>query len=130
MIEGCDGFSRLCNRTQERELSMKYNEVMEDKYKSLLIFMQCALNYEDRHYFQLNENRKLKDENDYLHQLKLYYYNSLLYSSENVLKSIKNFISQPNDKNFILAALSMRNEIWERKNKLTYEQISLSQKND
>lgn len=116
-------------KSKERELSIKYNEIMENKYRYLLISMQCVLDYKNRRYFNLIENEPLKSTDDYLEQLRTYYYNSLLYSSEDVLKSIKTFIAQPNEQNFILAALAMRNEIWGKQNKMTYEQINLSRLN-
>jgi len=44
-----------------------------------------------------------------------YYYNSLLFSSDDVIICIKKFLQEPNQTTFTETAIAMRNDIWEVK---------------
>ena len=85
-------------------------------------------------YFYLKNLRELleyatnknKTKEDYLNQIIEYYYHSILYSSDNVILSLKKFIQEPNKDNYIKTAKAMREELWENKTKLKYEDILIN----
>ncbi len=65
---------------KKNEISINLNKIIEDKYRSLLVFMACALDIKKKKYFTLNEQIPLNTKEEYLQQIKEYYYHSVLYS--------------------------------------------------
>jgi len=104
---------------KKREIDLNLNKITEDKYRSLLIFMACALDISKKRYFSLNEQIPNVTQEDYLHQITEYYYHSILYSSDDVIRSLKKFIELPNKDNYILTAKAMRKDLWKSKTKLS-----------
>lgn len=111
---------------KKKEVDISLQKVTEDKYKSLLIFMACAIDFEKRRYFSLNEQVENKSAADYLNQIKEYYYHSLLYSSDNVILALKEFINNPDKINYVKVAKEMRKDLWNKNTKLDFEQILLT----
>ncbi|MFW0715844.1 hypothetical protein [Pedobacter sp. N23S346] len=110
---------------KKNEIELSKQKINEDKYRSMLIFMACALDINKKRYFSLNEQVLNETAEDYLNQIKEYYYHSILYSSDQVILSIKDFIDNPSQNNYIKAAKAMRKDIWGEKTKLTFDQIKL-----
>lgn len=110
---------------KRKQIELSFNKLMEDKYRSLLIFMACALDISKRKYFSLNEQTPNKTSQDYLKQIREYYYHGLLYSSDEVILSLKQFINKPTKQNYIKTALAMRKELWNKRTKLANKDIVL-----
>lgn len=117
----------LLNRNTE--LKIKLKTINEEKYRTVLIYMSININPNNKDHFVLNDNilYELKNENDIreyvLSKLKEYYYQSLLYASDDVMKSFKLFLSNPNREKYILTAQKMRIDLWNNKTKLTISEI-------
>lgn len=111
------------------ELRIKLKTINEEKYRTVLIYMSIILDPKNKNHFILNDNilYGLKNETeirDYaLSKLKEYYYQSLLYASDNVMKSFKLFLLTQSRENYILTAREMRVDLWNHKTKLTIEEI-------
>ncbi len=105
---------------------MNKQKINEEKYKSLLIFMACTLDIGKKRYFSLSEQVPNLTQEDYLNQIKEYYYHSILYSSDNVIINLKAFIETPNKDNYVNVAKAMRQDIWGNKTNLTFDEIKLS----
>lgn len=112
---------------KKREIEIHLNELIEEKYRSLLIFMACALDINKRRYFSLNEQTPNKTSKDYIAQIKEYYYHSILYSPDKVLLAIKNFIQEPSKENYIKTAVEMRKDLWRKGTKLNIEDIIIEE---
>lgn len=56
-------------------------------------------------------------------KLKEYYYQSLLYASDDVMRSFKLFLATPDRQNYIIAAQKMRADLWNNKTTLTVAEI-------
>jgi len=110
---------------KKKETAAKLNNIMEDKYRSMLIFMACAIDIDRRRYFTLNEQTPNKTAEDYLKQIEEYYYHSILYAPDDVIKKLKIFITDPNRRNYIEVAIAMRNDLWKRKIRLSYEDLTI-----
>ena len=110
---------------KKREIDLNRNKMIEDKYRSLLIFMACALDISKKRYFSLNEQVQNITKEDYMNQIAEYYYHSILYSSDDVIHSLKKFIESPNKDNYILTAKAMRKDLWKSKTKLSDKDIIL-----
>ncbi len=110
---------------KKKEIELNLNKLMEDKYRSLLVFMACALDIEKRRYFTMNEQIQNKTSQDYLNQIMEYYYHSILYSPDEVILTLKQFIETPNKENYIKTAIAMRKDLWNKETKLKGEDIIL-----
>src|ERR1700744_4865808 len=73
---------------KRKDIEITHKRIIEGNYKSLLIFMACALDINKRRYFALNEQVPNETSEDYMFQLKEYYYHSILYSSDKVIVSL------------------------------------------
>ena len=110
---------------KNKQLNLNLNKLTEDKYKNLLIFMACVLDINKKRYFHLNESVPNNTSQDYLNQIKEYYYHGLLYSNDEVIISLKNFIENPTKETYIKTAISMRKDLWNKNTKLKKEDILL-----
>lgn len=110
---------------KKKEIELSFNKLMEDKYRSLLVFMACALDIEKRRYFTLNEQTQNKTSQDYLNKIREYYYHSVLYSPDEVILALKQFIETPTIDNYIKTATAMRKDLWNKGTKLKNEDIIL-----
>ena len=110
---------------RKKEADINLARILEDKYRGLLVFMACALDIEKKKYFTINEQVSQKTSQDYLSQIKEYYYHSTLYSSDDVILTLKDFIKSPNQETYIKTAHAMRNDLWKRKTKLDFNDIRL-----
>lgn len=103
-----------------KQIASKLNELNEEKYRSILIYMSLSLNPNNLSHFIMKDevlmNLKKDDIPKYsLDKLKEYYYHSILYASDDVLKSIRIFIKTPVRDNYIKSALAMRQHLWSKK---------------
>jgi hypothetical protein len=111
------------------ELKIKLKTINEEKYRTILIYMSIIIKPKNKDHFILNDNilNELKNEieiREYaLSKLNEYYYQSLLYASDNVMKSFKIFLSNPIRENYILTAQKMRADLWNNKTNLTIKEI-------
>ena len=110
---------------KRKDIDIKLNQITEEKYKNLLIFMACAIDIKNKRYFQLHEQVENRTSEDYMNQVKEYYYHSILYSSDEILLKLKDFIENPSKKSYVKVAKAMRVDLWGRKTKLNFEEISL-----
>ena len=115
--------SNWLDRKKEVELNLK--KILEDKYRGLLVFMACALDIEKKKYFTINEQVAHKTSQDYLNQVREYYYHGTLYSSDEVILALKSFIKLPNKETYVGVAQAMRNDLWGRKTKLNFDDINI-----
>ncbi|OGI45861.1 hypothetical protein A2121_02150 [Candidatus Nomurabacteria bacterium GWB1_40_6] len=115
--------SNWLDRKKEVELNLK--KILEDKYRGLLVFMACALDIEKKKYFTINEQVAQKTSQDYLNQVREYYYHGTLYSSDEVILVLKSFIKLPNKETYVGVAQAMRNDLWGRKTKLNFDDINI-----
>jgi len=112
---------------KKKEVELKLSGILEDKYRSLLVFMACVLDIEKKKYFTINEQVAQKTSKEYLEQVKEYYYHSTLYSSDEVILTLKDFIKSPSQEMYIKVAQAMRNDLWKRNTKLGFKDINLNE---
>lgn len=113
----------LLEKRKEIEINLK--KITEEKYRGLLIFMACALDVTKKRYFALNEQIPNETSEDYMNQIKEYYYHSLLYSSDDVIIALKKFIADPTKETYIKVAREMRKELWGKETNLLYNDLLL-----
>jgi hypothetical protein len=87
--------------------------------------MACAIDFNKRRFFSLNEQVENKSSEDYLNQIKEYYYHSILYSPDKVIIALKEFINDPNKVTYVKVAQEMRKDLWNKNTKLSFDEIIL-----
>ena len=102
---------------KQKHIISRLNELNEEKYRSILIYMSLTLNPDNLSHFIMKDEilMNLKTDNipTYsIDKLKEYYYHSILYASDEVLKSIRSFIETPTRDNYTKSALAMRRHLW------------------
>ena len=111
------------------ELKIKLKAINEEKYRTILIYMSIFITPKNKDHFVLSDQilYELKIENDIREyassKIKAYYYQSLLYASDDVMKAFKLFLINPNKENYILTAQKMRMDLWNNKTKLITSEI-------
>ena len=92
-----------------------------------MVWMRCLLYPDKARLFSfegkaLPENLSTSDIKELAkNKVVEYYYNTLLYGSDDVLAKLKNFIQTPSDASFTETAVAMRNELWKIKKSLKIE---------
>lgn len=109
----------------KKVLRVNLNQINEEKYRTLLIHMSCALDVNNRRYFTIKKDYEEDTQEYYMGCVKEYYYNSLLYSPDFVIIELKRFIEGPSKKSFIRVARAMRRDLWRSKTKLSVDQLVL-----
>lgn len=111
------------------ELKIKLKVINEEKYRTVLIYMSIILNPRNKDHFVLNDTimYSLTTEDDIreyaISKLNEYYYQSLLYASDEVMKSFKSFLNNPTRDNYIMSAQKMRVDLWSSKTRLNKSEI-------
>ncbi|MDO8633743.1 MAG: hypothetical protein Q7K34_00430 [archaeon] len=116
---------------QRKETELRIQSLNEDKYRSTLVFMRCVLKPENMNQFNIHDphmqSLKKKEEiKKYaMEKLTEFYYNSILYASDGVLRKFKQFMIEPSEYNFMESAIAMRKDLWKKGTKIKLNQISL-----
>jgi hypothetical protein len=116
---------------QRGETELRIQSLNENQYRSTLIFMRCVLKPENVDQFHIEDpNIKHLKNNEEIEKyaiIKLieFYYNSILYASDDVLIKHKQFINKPTESNFMDTAIAMRKDLWKRRTKIKLTTISL-----
>jgi hypothetical protein len=119
----------LWNQKQETESKMQNLNV--GHYSSTLVFMRVIMDPLSVAQFHIEDPNlvKLKDPDDvkiYAYQKMVeFYYSSLLYSPDEVLATMKEFMAKPTETNFMKSAIAMRKDLWKKKTKANLESLSL-----
>lgn len=116
---------------QKRETELRVQTLNENKYRSTLVFMRCVLKPENVNQFHIEDPniQNLKDEEQVkkhvMTKLIEFYYNSILYASDEVLRKMKQFMDNPSESNFMETAIAMRKDLWKKKTKIDLTTLSL-----
>jgi hypothetical protein len=102
---------------------VKNHEIKENRYRSTLIWLRILLKPNSVNQFELNDpcvprTNNIETIKKYAFaKLQEFYYNSLLYASDGVLKSIRLFCDIPNETHYFQTALEMRKDLWGKSTK-------------
>ncbi|MDD5182372.1 MAG: hypothetical protein PHC66_04365 [Candidatus Nanoarchaeia archaeon] len=116
---------------QKRETELRIQSLNEGRYRSILVFMRCVLKPENVNQFCIDDSyiQRLKSDEAIKKyataKLTEFYYNSVLYASDNVLRRFKQFMNMPSEHNFMETAIAMRKDLWNKGTKLNLDCTSL-----
>ena len=96
----------------------------EKRYKSVIIFMECYLHPKNIKVIQLT-NPGIKSQSDLKEALKFEYREMLLFVSDDVIKSLKQFIEEPSEEKYFQTIKLIRKDLWKKNTKLGISDISI-----
>ena len=109
---------------KKKEMEFKQLENKEKRYKSCLLYMDVFFEPKNIKYLS-SRQPDIDNAQDVIEYLKAEYHEMLLYASKEVIVSVKAFINNPNRENFLKTVLSMRQDLWIKKNDLELDSIGL-----
>ncbi len=114
--------SILQNRSRifEQQLSFK-----EKRYKAIIVLMYANLNPKSELKHLKIYREDISDHEALIRELKLELYDGMLYAGDEVLKSLRVFIEEPNHQNYSSVALAMRRDLYGKKTKIEFDDIKV-----
>lgn len=67
----------------------------------------------------------LQNLDDWKNEVRAEWFNLLLFASDDVIKTLKEFIQTPNNATYAKTVIAMRKDLWSKKTTLTPEEINL-----
>ena len=110
---------------KRKELEFARLEQKEKRYKSCLLYMDVYFTPQNIKYLS-SRQPDINSAQDVIEYLKAEYHEMLLYASKEVILSVKSFISNPTQDNFLKTILSMRRDLWIRKTDLDIDSIRIN----
>lgn len=116
--------------SQRATLKSKLYDVREGRYRNILAHMSVMLNPVNLKFMNHIDpaTGKQMEEKDHFDFLNAEYYHACLYAPDPVLESLKTFIENPDENEFVKVAQRMRRDLWNKNSKLTIGQIKLANK--
>jgi len=107
----------------DKRKRIKFNEQEYKKmrYKAMVLHMKVMLKPDDLKYIQ-QQRPDLKNMEDVKNEVETELYNCLLFASDDVIKSLKEFILKPNKATYAKTIFAMRKDCWNKKTNLNPEE--------
>lgn len=112
----------LLDKKKEREF--KVLEQKERRYKSSLLYMDAFFEPKNIKYLS-SRQPDIDDAKDVIEYLKMEYHEMMLYASKEVIFSVKTFIENPTQGNFLKTILDMRQDLSNNRNDLELDKIKI-----
>jgi len=104
---------------------LQKQEYKTTRYKAVILLMYSLLDFDKNSSILQKHGRDFAGIDDLVGELKTEWNNMLLYASDDVLKTVQEFINRPIQDNFRIAALAMRRDLWGGKLTLKLGDINL-----
>jgi hypothetical protein len=109
---------------KRKKIAFREQEYKEMRYKAMVLHMKCLLKPTDLKYMQ-HQRPDLESIEDVKNEVETEWYNSLLFASDDVIKSLKEFIQKPNNVSYAKTVFAMRKDCWNKKTNLKAEETYL-----
>lgn len=110
---------------RKNKVGLSQFKLKESRYKATIILMWTKLNPKK----ELKHLRYYRNDISNLmvleREIKLELYNSLLFAGDNVIKALKNFIKEPNHKNYSVTVLEMRKDLYNNNTKIVFKDVEV-----
>jgi hypothetical protein len=110
-------------RTNSAQLQKQ--EFKTTRYKAIILLMYSLLDFDKNKGKLEKHGRDFVVVDDLVDELRTEWNNMLLYASDDVLRTVQDFISKPERDSFRRGALAMRKDLWGGKVSLKLEEITL-----
>ena len=105
---------------KKKELEFKQLEQKERRYKPCLLYMDVFFEPKNIKYLS-SRQPDIHNAQDVIEYLKAEYHEMMLYASKEVIFSVRAFIENPTRENFLKSILSMRKDLWIKKDDLDFD---------
>jgi hypothetical protein len=112
----------LLDKKKEREF--KVLEQKEKRYKSCLLYMDASFNPKNIKYLSIRQP-DIDGAQDITEYLEMEYHEMVLYASKEVVLSVRGFIENPTNENFLKTILTMRQDLAAKKTDLDINDIRI-----
>jgi hypothetical protein len=109
---------------KRKQIKFSEQEEKEKRYKAMVLHMKCLLKPDDLKYMQL-QRPDLKSMADVKNEVETGWYNFLLFASDDVIRTLKEFVLKPENLTYAKTVIAMRKDLWNKKTSLTPEEINL-----
>ncbi len=110
---------------KRKQIKLREQEYKETRYKAIILQMRILRNPDNFKYYR-TERPDWQTIKDVENELEDEWYNSILFASDDVIKSLKEFILKPEDyRNYAKTAFAMRKDLWNKKTSLEPKEIDV-----
>lgn len=104
--------------SKRQNQSQKQHDFKETRYKALILLMLATLDFEKSISNLKKHGRDFTSREDLLDEIKVERDNMILFASDTVINTLKEFIVAPTEDTFYNAAIQMRKDLYGLKTKL------------
>jgi hypothetical protein len=109
---------------KRKQIEFRLQEYKESRYKAIILQMLAVIKPNDLG--KLSQYRPdLTSTDEVRNEVETEWYNCLLFASDNVIKSLKEFIKEPNDLTYAKTVFAMRGDCWNKRTNLKAEETYL-----
>ncbi len=109
---------------KRKKIKFSEQEEKEKRYKALTIQMRIVVEPDQQKYVK-HLRPDLKNLEDWKNEIRTEWFNLLLFASDDVIRSLKEFIQKPNNSTYAKTVIAMRRDLWGKKTSLTPQEIDL-----
>ena len=109
---------------RKKELKDQEHQLKKTRYGALLMLMLAKLDPKDGLSKLETYRPDLKSVTDLEKEIKVEYYNAIIFASDKVLESMVSFIKAPSYKNYINTAKAIRKDLWKKRTKISEKVIT------
>jgi hypothetical protein len=110
---------------RKQNLSQKQYDFKETRYKALIMLMLAMLDFEKNQPMLKEHGRNFGSINELSDEIRTERNNMILFASDEVITSLKNFLRNPNEQTFFDTAVHMRKDLYKLKTKLKIEDLNI-----
>ena len=110
---------------KRKQVRLSELELKETRYKIIIAKMGVHLNPDYLKQIHFEPKRRDLNPKEIRKELEMEWYNSWLFASDEVVKTLKEFILKPNYTNYGKTVLAMRKDLWNKKTSLRAEECIL-----
>jgi hypothetical protein len=104
---------------------LQKQEYKTQRYKAIIILMYGLLDFDKSQAMLKAQGRFFNRSKDLVDELMVEWNNALLFASDNVLRTLNDFIKNPTQEKFRHGALAMREDLWGGKVSLKLDDLFL-----
>ena len=110
----------------DKRKQIKFSEQKEKEKRYLAIVIQMRIVVEpDQMKYVKHLRPDLVTLEDWKNEVRAEWFNLLLFASDDVIKSLKEFIQKPENATYAKTVIAMRKDLWNKKTSLRPEEINL-----
>lgn len=107
---------------KRKKIASDIQEVKKERYRATILKMLVLLDPDE---MKFAKRPDLKTMDDWKKELHAEWVNALLFGSDDVIKTLKDFLLNPNKTTYAKTVIAIRKDLWNKKTSLKPEEINL-----